>query len=76
MPRLQLQGFSRIRLAPGQKQTVPFTLTAEQLSLVDDQGQWQLEPGQVKGWLGGQQPDLQAEVQPANVLSAKFEVRV
>jgi beta-glucosidase len=75
VPQLQLQGFSRIRLAPGEKQTVQFTLTAEQMSFVDDDGQWVLEPGEFKVWLGGQQPDLKTKVQPANVVVGRFTVQ-
>ncbi|MBI1882065.1 MAG: fibronectin type III-like domain-contianing protein, partial [Chloroflexi bacterium] len=75
VPQLQLQGFSRIRLAPGEKQTVQFTLTAEQMSFVDNDGQWVLEPGEFQVWLGGQQPDLKANVQPANMLEGRFTVQ-
>jgi beta-glucosidase len=75
VPRLQLQGFSRLRLAPGEKQTVCFTLSAEQMSLVDEQGQWILEPGEFKVWVGGQQPDLKGGVQPANVVGGQFAVQ-
>jgi beta-glucosidase len=75
VPRLQLQGFSRIRLAPGQKQTVQFTLTAEQMSFVDNSGQWLLEPGEFKVWLGGQQPNLKTNIQPANVVEGGFTVQ-
>ncbi len=74
VPRLQLQGFNRLRLAPGEKQTVAFTLTAEQMSLVNESGQWVLEPGEFDVWVGGQQPDLQAAAQPANVLGGQFTV--
>lgn len=75
VPQLQLQGFSRIRLAPGEKQTVQFTLTAEQMSFVDDEGQWVLEPGEFKVWLGGQQPNLRTDTQPANVAAGRFTVQ-
>ncbi|NWG75161.1 MAG: glycoside hydrolase family 3 C-terminal domain-containing protein [Rubrivivax sp.] len=76
VPQLQLQGFSRIRLAPGEKQIVHFTLTAEQISFVDDNGQWVLEPGEFKVWLGGQQPDRKTDSPPANGVSGRFTVQV
>ena len=44
VPLLQLQGFKRIRLAPGEKQTVQFSLTAEQMSFADESGKWTHEP--------------------------------
>ena len=67
VPQTQLQGFTRLRLAPGEKQTIRFTLTAEQLSFADEAGTWILEPGDFKVWVGGQQPDLHSKLQPANV---------
>jgi beta-glucosidase len=75
VPQLQLQGFNRIRLAPGEKQTVHFTLTAEQMSFVDNDGLWILEPGEFQVWLGGQQPNLKTNSQPANVLGGRFTVQ-
>jgi beta-glucosidase len=75
VPQLQLQGFTRVRLAPGEKQTIRFTLTAEQLSFADEAGTWILDPGEFKVWVGGQQPDLQSDQLPANVLAGQFSVR-
>ncbi len=72
MPRLQLQGFARIHLEPGEKRTVEFTLTPDQLSFVDDEGQWVLEQGDFKVWVGGQQPDIAATQQPVNILEGHF----
>jgi len=72
VPRLQLQGFARIHLEPGEKRTVEFALTPEQLSFADDEGQWMLEPGEFRVWVGGQQPHLDAAQQPANVLEGRF----
>jgi beta-glucosidase len=74
VPQLQLQGFTRIRLAPGGKQIVQFKLTADQLSFVDEAGAWILEPGEFKVWVGGQHPNLQTSTQPANVLEGQFSV--
>ncbi len=75
VPQLQLQGFTRIRLEPGEKRTVEFTLRPEQLSFADEQGQWVLEPGDFKVWVGGQQPHLKADAQPANVTGGQFTIR-
>jgi beta-glucosidase len=74
VPRLQLLGFTRIRLAPGEKQTIRFTLTAAQLSVVDEAGTWRLEPGDFRVWIGGQQPDLQSDRQWDNVKEGQFTV--
>ncbi len=75
VPLLQLQGFTRIHLAPGEKQTAQFTLTPAQMSFADESGKWVLEPGEFKVWVGGSQPDLNAAVQGANVLEGKFTVK-
>jgi beta-glucosidase len=73
VPLLQLQGFTRVRLAPGEKRTAQFTLTAEQMSFADEGGKWVLEPGEFTIWVGGQQPVLTGP-QPANVLEGRFTI--
>lgn len=75
VPQLQLQGFNRIRLAPGEKQAVQFTLTAEQMSFADENGNWKLEPGEFKVWVGGQQPNQGVSPSPANVMEGQFIVQ-
>jgi beta-glucosidase len=75
IPLLALQGFTRIHLAPGEKQTVQFTLTPAQMSFADESGKWVLEPGVFKVWAGGRQPDLNASTHGANVVEGKFTVR-
>ena len=74
VPRLSLQGFARIRLEPGEKQTVSFTLTPEQMMLADEGGNWVLEPGVFTVWVGGTQPDPDAAAQPGNILEGTFTV--
>jgi beta-glucosidase len=75
VPRLQLQGFSRIALAPGEKKTVAFSLTARQMSLADENGKWVLEPGEFEVWVGGSQPDPKISPLPANMTAGRFSVR-
>jgi beta-glucosidase len=72
IPLLQLQGFSRVHLSPGEKRTIQFTLTPEQMSFVNDDGEWVLEPGDYRLWVGGQQPNLKATTQPDNVIEGRF----
>jgi beta-glucosidase len=72
VPLLQLSGFTRIRLAPGEKQTLQFTITAEQMSNADDDGKWVLEPGEFKVWVGGRQPNPKISPQPVNVIEGQF----
>jgi beta-glucosidase len=62
VPLRQLQGFRRVRLAPGERTTVSFPLTPRQMSLVTDAGDRVVEPGEFEITLGGGQPGY-AEVQ-------------
>ncbi|MBN1440043.1 MAG: glycoside hydrolase family 3 C-terminal domain-containing protein [Anaerolineales bacterium] len=75
VPLLQLQGFARIRLAPGEKQTVTFTLSREQMRFADENGDWILEPGKFRVWVGGGQPEWREGMRPAAGLEGAFTVR-
>ncbi len=75
VPRLQLQGFSRIHLQPGEKRTLQFSLTGDQMSFADESGNWVLEPGEFQLWVGGRQPDPESVSQPPNVLAGQFTVQ-
>ena len=44
-PVLQLEGFQRVRLGPGEEREVAFRLGAEQLRLLDRDLHWVVEPG-------------------------------
>ncbi len=55
-PLRSLQGFQRVHLAPGQKQTVSFRLQGRQLSIVDEAGTHKIVSGPVRVWVGGGQP--------------------
>jgi beta-glucosidase len=58
MPRLMLAGFQRVTLAPGASCNVAFTLTPEQLRLVNVDGERTLQPGTWQIFAGGAQPDF------------------
>jgi beta-glucosidase len=74
VPRLQLQGFTRVRLAPGEKRTVRFTLTAEQMSFAGEDGEWLLEPGVFRVWVGGRQPNQEIGHKMADMLEGEFVI--
>jgi beta-glucosidase len=76
VPLLQLCGFTRIHLEPGEKHTVLFAITADHMSYADNDGKWVLEPGEFTAWVGGQQPNLKLNTQPANVIEGHFAVQV
>ena len=54
----ELRGFERIALAPGEKRTVKFTLTPEQLALFDRAGKWTVEPGRFTVMIGASSEDI------------------
>jgi beta-glucosidase len=56
VPIRQLAGFTRIHLQPGETQAVHFTLSPEQMSLIDDAGRRVVEPGEFEIAVGGRQP--------------------
>jgi beta-glucosidase len=51
-PVRKLEGFQRVTLAPGQSQTVTFTLGPASIGFYDNQGQFQVQPGAVDVWVG------------------------
>jgi len=57
-PIKSLKGFKRIALAPGEKKTVQFTLSPEDLSMVDTAGKWAVEPGKFDVMVGASSEDI------------------
>ena len=55
---MQLKGFERISLEPGQTKTVTFTLTPYDLSLLNVDLDRVVEPGEFKIMVGGMSPDF------------------
>jgi beta-glucosidase len=75
VPHHSLRGFERVRLGPGASQRVSFTLSPRELSLIDDQGRRQLEPGLFRVTLGGSQPDSRSVALTGKApLAAEFEL--
>jgi len=71
VPLRQLQGFQRIHLKPGEKKRVEFTLSPQQLALIDDRGRRALEAGLFRITLGGGQPGARGV---SSLLTADFKV--
>jgi beta-glucosidase len=75
VPRHSLRGFQRLSLAPGETRRISFTLTPRDLSLIDDAGRRQLEPGRFRVTLGGSQPDPRSlELTGQAPLALEFEL--
>jgi beta-glucosidase len=76
VPIRALKGFQRIYLKPGEKKTAKFTLTPEQLSLIDNNFKRVVEPGLFEVAVGGKQPGFKgsADAWTTEVLRLRFEV--
>jgi beta-glucosidase len=57
-PVLQLGGFQRIRLAPGEEREVSFVLGSEALRMLDRDLKWVVEPGVFRVLVGASSRDL------------------
>ena len=75
VPQLQLQGFARVRLLPGRRKALRFTITPEQMAFADEDGNWILEPGSFRVWVGGGQPGWQAGLRSVPGVEGSFVVR-
>jgi len=51
-PVIELKGFQRVNLEPGQSKDVTFTLTAEDLAFYNRDDKWTAEPGAFKVFVG------------------------
>ena len=54
----QLRGFERVTLAPGEKKTVSFVLHPDDLSLLDKNMVWRVEPGKFQVMVGASSTDI------------------
>ncbi len=52
-PVKALKRFRKVSLAPGEEQTVRFTLLPEDLALIDRHMEWTVEPGEFRVMIGG-----------------------
>jgi beta-glucosidase len=55
---MQLRGFERISLLPGEKKTVKFLIQPEDLELLDKNMNWTVEPGTFEVWVGSSSEDI------------------
>ena len=61
VPEIELRGFEKIHLEPGEKKTVQFGLGPEHLSLYDRHLERVVEPGEFKIKIGASSTDIRAE---------------
>jgi len=72
-----LAGVQRIALKPGEKRTVSFTLSANQMSIIDNNGKRIIEPGEFLVSVGGKQPGFNgsADAGTTAVVTGSFSVK-
>jgi beta-glucosidase len=76
VPIRSLAGIERVFLKPGQKQKITFTLSAEQMSVIDDRGKRIVEPGKFLISVGGKQPGFSgyADAKTTGAVTTRFSV--
>jgi beta-glucosidase len=57
-PIMQLEGFQRVHLEPGEEKELVFTLGREQLQMIDREMQWIVEPGSFRIMVGASSKDI------------------
>lgn len=57
-PVMELAGFIRVNLNPGQSKTVVFTVEPSQTAFLDENGNWKLEAGEISVLVGGSSDNL------------------
>lgn len=72
VPICALAGVQRIHFEPGERKTVTFVLTPEQLGYTDEHGNTVVAPGRVRVWAGGRMPNAPAERFGDNVAAGEL----
>ena len=57
-PVMELKGFRRLHLAPGESREISFTITPEHLRMLDRDMRWVVEPGRFRIMVGGSSRDI------------------
>jgi beta-glucosidase len=76
VPIRSLAGVLRIFLKPRERRTVTFTLSADQMSVIDDHGKRIIEPGEFLTSVGGKQPGFSgyADARTTGAVTTRFSV--
>lgn len=57
-PMMELKGFERVSLAPGEEREVKFSLSAAAMRMLDERMQWVVEPGTFRVMVGSSSKDI------------------
>ncbi len=60
-PVKELKGFARVALNAGERKTVSFILTSEELKMLDKDMRWIVEPGEFQVMIGASSDDIRLE---------------
>lgn len=60
-PNMELQGFARVPLAPGETKSVTFVVSPSQTAFLDRDMRWRIEAGEIRIFVGGASDDLRLE---------------
>jgi beta-glucosidase len=76
VPIRSLVGIKRVALKPGETRKLSFTISPEQMSVVDDVGKRLIEPGKFELTVGGKQPGFKgnADARTTDVVTGRFEL--
>ncbi len=73
-PIRSLAGFRRIHLEAGASEVVTFAMHDRELSMVDDDGVRRIVPGEVRVWIGGEQPVAGVGQRPSQGAETKLTI--
>ncbi|PKL92421.1 MAG: glycosyl hydrolase [Candidatus Goldiibacteriota bacterium HGW-Goldbacteria-1] len=73
-PIKQLAGFEKIELTPGQKKTVKFIISSEQMQIINIKGERESAYGDFIIWIGGTQPGFEKMNYCTQVLRKKISL--
>ena len=75
VPKWQLKGFRKVRLASAETTEITVTLHPRDLALINEQGKRVLEPGKFEVYIGGSQPDGRSiALTGTEVVKYEFEI--
>jgi beta-glucosidase len=57
-PVMELKGFERVRLAPGETREIAFRLEPQHLRMLDRDRRWVVEPGAFRVMIGSSSKDI------------------
>ena len=76
VPARSLAGVERVRLKPGERREVSFTVEPRQLAVIRDDGRVFVEPGEFRVSIGGKQPGFRgtADAATTSYVEGRFTV--